>query len=296
MLGISQYLFLSGLLLLHLLHAQAAHAHCGSFGNNSIPGINSSWIDLTSEQASFEFGDLRGNWFALTPAAEYAPLTWFSLAGRIPVVQLGFTENEDHKFGIGDLEVATRFQIAHPNNQGFGLVTGASLESPTGDVDAGLGGDHYALTPFVEGAFPITENLHLFVVARYSEGLTEGHHAFTQVHGALISPHSARETAGRIGMTWERKFGFVRGSGEAVYGIDHPTETGPILAHLDLGIRLDDELTLVAGSSLPIAGKTSLPLANASRTALRIQRSQQHRNRRTKLRLRSLEGAHEGFL
>ena len=56
-------------------------------------------------------------------------------------------------------------------------------------------------------------------------------------------------------MTWERKFGFVRGSGEAVYGIDHPTETGPILAHLDLGIRLDDELTLVAGSSLPIAGK-----------------------------------------
>jgi hypothetical protein len=145
------------------------------------------------EVAHFTLEGITGTYLTVAPLAEFAPVPWFALSGRLPLHHL-WLEGDEETTGLGDLDLACKLRLAA--TEAFLVAGGLAAELPTGDADDGLGSGHVELSPFVTGAAHSGDwMLHGTMAALFS--LSGGEH---HEHINFVSPHADQELRYHLGI------------------------------------------------------------------------------------------------
>lgn len=236
-----------------LLYAAPATAH------HVVSTSGVAWVEplhvveANVHAASFDFGELRGDWQVLSVRGELAPTPWMSISARVPWAHLHLSDGR-RAIGLSDVEAATKFRLAATEHGGFIASAGLGTALPTGATEYGLGAGHWELAPFVAIAAQPHRHIVLDALATQTLSLTSSRPTDSAdgPHGALVAPHSDLETATRIGAAWVGARWYARVGAEGVWA--WRTDEDGVSAEADLGYAMPARWRIAIGGALPIAG------------------------------------------
>lgn len=232
----------SGLALAH---------HPGQLTDSLFPrqGVSAS---AEVQQASFDITGRRGTWTRLALQSQYSPLSWLRFGGTVPMVWVREHGHED-AVGMGDVEVELAVPLSLTADKDLSLEIGLGLEVPTGDVDKGLGGGHYALIPQLKSVWRAGTVLAVMTDLQYAAVL-EGHAHSTQSWHSPLAIHALHELTLRTrAVIIESTHFWGLGLG-TVYGVAEPVGAGPTTVQVDAGATMGAGWTLTAQFEIPFAG------------------------------------------
>jgi hypothetical protein len=200
--------------LVVLPRAAAAHHVVSEAGIAWVEPARIAEVELT--MSAFDLGaSVRGNWQTLALRYEQPFLERFSIAGLVPVSHIDFDDGR-RVIGLGDVELSAKAELVATSHGGLLWSAGVGTGLPTGVVADGLGAGHLEVAPFTALSVQPTTWLVLNAVAIHRESLGGGEHPSWQgSHGAVVAPHTDRESALRLeaAVTNGRVYGKLLGEG-----------------------------------------------------------------------------------
>lgn len=255
-----------------------AHHVVTEAGIAQVEPRNRAQLELST--ATFELDSASGSWQSLAAWLEWMPLDGAALTLRAPLLRVDYDAGPlagRTESGIGDVQLGAKARLIATEHGALLLSAGAALELPTGDADAGLGGGHGGIAPFVLAVSQLDE--HWFVTGSLAAGfalsgdpradhepyvpddlagaqtrpLVATEAARGEVHGAVVAPHTSRELELRLRVV--RRFGSVYGSlgADAVQPLVGDS-TGPVAARAELGWTPDGTWRFALSGGRPLYG------------------------------------------
>lgn len=274
----------SALALLLSLVARQADAHHP--GPNPTPQLPRSRVALDLEAAEFEvLGD--GYWRQAALTLEHTLFGLASIGARIPLAHIDYADGHD-AFGPGDIDVGARVMVFQSYHEDFALILGLGFELPTGNVDDGLGGGHFMVTPSIAASYRMHRSFMLSLVASDhipttsgdepvdtdTPGVTTQHtndppplptidpkqepEEVSSAHGSVLAPHTNHEMRLMLIGTYLWAPFYTSLAGEVVVMFEENKPLGPLSVQPEIGIRPHNDMRIGFSLAVPVAGQRRL--------------------------------------
>jgi hypothetical protein len=238
--------------------APRAHAQHGTAGWGVMPMAPRSSVLLEQQTAEFALPGRAGVWQTWGPRFEYLVVPRFSLAARMAVAHVDYSDGES-ALGLSDSELVGLVRVVDLPALDASVSAGLSGELPTGDADLGTGNGHVSLFPFATFATMPSPRFMFHLMAGDRLVLGEGDHAEhagheghdAAPHGSVIMPHQKHELAVHAGACFSFSKLVISPGLEWMQVLSSPGDT-LLTAQLELALVPRRELKLAVGFDLPL--------------------------------------------